>query len=33
MEYDPTDWQTQIDPYATYAWLREEVSLTSSLHH
>jgi cytochrome P450 len=25
MEYDPTDWQTQIDPYATYAWLREEA--------
>ena len=24
MEYDPTDWQTQIDPYETYAWLREE---------
>lgn len=25
MEYDPTDWQTQIDPYETYAWLREEA--------
>ena len=25
MEYDPTDWQTQIDPYDTYAWLREEA--------
>lgn len=25
MEYDPTDWKTQIDPYETYAWLREEA--------
>ena len=25
MEYDPTDWQTQIDPYPTYAWIREEA--------
>ena len=25
MEYDPTDWNTQIDPYETYAWLREEA--------
>lgn len=25
MEYDPTDWQTQIDPYPTYAWLRDEA--------
>ncbi|MEZ4331660.1 MAG: cytochrome P450 [Myxococcota bacterium] len=25
MQYDPTDWQTQIDPYPTYAWLREEA--------
>ena len=25
MHYDPTDWNTQIDPYATYAWLREEA--------
>lgn len=24
-QYDPTDWQTQIDPYPTYAWLREEA--------
>lgn len=27
MEYDPTDWQTQIDPYPTYAWLREEAPI------
>ena len=25
MQYDPTDWQTQIDPYPTYAWLREHA--------
>jgi len=25
MEYDPTDWNTQIDPYETYAWLRDEA--------
>ncbi|MFK7898157.1 MAG: cytochrome P450 [Myxococcota bacterium] len=25
MEYDPTDWQTQIAPYETYAWLRENA--------
>ncbi|MCP4903468.1 MAG: cytochrome P450 [bacterium] len=25
MEYDPTDWKTQIDPYQTYAWLRSEA--------
>lgn len=25
MQYDPTDWQTQIDPYPTYAWLREQA--------
>jgi cytochrome P450 len=25
VEYDPTDWETQIDPYKTYAWLREEA--------
>ncbi len=25
MEYDPTDWQTQIAPYETYAWLREHA--------
>lgn len=25
MQYDPTDWQTQIDPYPTYAWLRDEA--------
>ncbi len=25
MEYDPTDWETQIHPYETYAWLREEA--------
>jgi cytochrome P450 len=25
MEYDPTDWNTQIDPYEIYAWLREEA--------
>lgn len=24
MHYDPTDWQTQVDPYPTYRWLREE---------
>jgi len=24
-EYDPTDWQTQIDPYPAYAWLREHA--------
>ncbi len=23
--YDPTDWQTQIDPYPVYAWLREHA--------
>lgn len=25
LEYDPTDWQTQIDPYPSYAWLRENA--------
>ena len=25
MDYDPTDWNTQIDPYPTYRWLRDEV--------
>ena len=25
MEYDPTDWNTQIEPYETYAWLREHA--------
>jgi len=25
MGYDPTDWNTQIDPYGTYAWLRDEA--------
>ena len=25
MEYDPTDWNTQIHPYETYAWLRDEA--------
>ena len=25
MEYDPTDWSTQIDPYPTYARLRDEA--------
>ena len=25
LEYDPTDWQTQIDPYPIYARLREEA--------
>ncbi len=25
MEYDPTDWNTQIDPYEIYAWLRDEA--------
>jgi hypothetical protein len=24
-QYDPTDWQTQIDPYPVYAWLREHA--------
>ena len=25
LEYDPTDWNTQIQPYETYAWLRENA--------
>lgn len=25
MEYDPTDWETQIAPYETYEWLRENA--------
>ena len=25
MEYDPTSWETQEDPYPTYAWLRDEA--------
>ena len=25
MDYDPTNWNTQIDPYETYAWLRDEA--------
>lgn len=25
MQYDPTDWNTQIAPYETYAWLREHA--------
>ena len=25
MRYDPTDWQTQVDPYPIYRWLREEA--------
>lgn len=25
MEYDPTDWKTQIDPYRTFEWLRDEA--------
>lgn len=25
MEYDPTDWATQIDPYETYTWLRDSA--------
>jgi cytochrome P450 len=25
MDYDPTDWNTQIDPYPTYRWLRDEA--------
>jgi cytochrome P450 len=25
VEYDPTDWETQVDPYPVYRWLRDEA--------